>query len=247
MRQEQERMKSMYDQRAGQSEDAKQVRVLEEELKKTKNYYNKRIREIEDKYKYGMGKAPKAPADSGPKSGRSNQSGIGKGTDFSSQQEIQSLKDQVVQLKREGSLLAQKAAEAEQRNNMRRNSVAGSQAASPRGFGGGVDGTDNSVKQDIQALFYQNQADPDASNTPKKSAVRAKETLNPFDLQNQMITPKSKPIPDILELLGKINLEATFQKKRVKINEMYRVLTGDMGVPIEITDLKNLNNFLQNR
>lgn len=46
--------------------------MLEEELKKTKTYYNKRIREIEDKYKYGMGKAPKAPADSAPKSGRSN-------------------------------------------------------------------------------------------------------------------------------------------------------------------------------
>jgi len=48
MRQEQERMKQIYDQRAGQSEDAKQVAVLEEELKKTKTYYNKRIREIED-------------------------------------------------------------------------------------------------------------------------------------------------------------------------------------------------------
>jgi len=58
------------------------VRVLEEELKKTKTYYNKRIREIEDKYKYGMGKAPKAPNDGGLKSNRSNTSGIGKGVDF---------------------------------------------------------------------------------------------------------------------------------------------------------------------
>lgn len=96
MRQEQERMKQIYDQRAGQSEDAKQVAVLEEELKKTKTYYNKRIREIEDKYKYGMGKAPKAPADSGPKSNRSNQSGIGKGADLAAAtQEIQALREQV--------------------------------------------------------------------------------------------------------------------------------------------------------
>lgn len=113
MRQEQERMKQLYDQRAGQSEEAKQVKVLEEELKKTKTYYNKRIREIEDKHKYGMGKAPKAPGDSGAKSNRSNTSGIGRGTDFSAQPEIQALKDQVVQLKKEGSFLAQRAVEAE--------------------------------------------------------------------------------------------------------------------------------------
>jgi hypothetical protein len=62
-----------------------------------------------------------------------------------------------------------------------------------------------------------------------------------------MIAPASKPIPDILDILGKINLDTTFRKKHVKINEMYKMLTGDLGVSIEIADLKNLNRFLQNR
>lgn len=67
MRQEQERVKAGYEARAGNSGDSKMVKELETELEKTKAYYNKRIREIEDKYKYGMGKT-------GPKSNRSHAS-----------------------------------------------------------------------------------------------------------------------------------------------------------------------------
>ena len=58
MRQEQERIKANYEARAGNSGDSKLVKSLEDDLAKTKNYYNKRIREIEEKHKYGMG--PKA-------------------------------------------------------------------------------------------------------------------------------------------------------------------------------------------
>ena len=58
----------MYEERSGNSGDSKMIKNLEDELKKTKEYYNKRIREIEDKYKYGMGKS-KANADL-PKSSR---------------------------------------------------------------------------------------------------------------------------------------------------------------------------------
>lgn len=46
----------MYEKKGSQTPEAKQVKKLEEELQTTKDYYNKRIREIEDKYKYGMGK-----------------------------------------------------------------------------------------------------------------------------------------------------------------------------------------------
>lgn len=60
MRQEQERIKAQYESRAGNSGDSKMVKQLEDELAKTKTYYNKRIREIEDKYKYGMGKKPES-------------------------------------------------------------------------------------------------------------------------------------------------------------------------------------------
>lgn len=63
MRQEQERMKAIYEERAANSGNMKMVRDLEDELEKTKSYYNKRIREIEDKYKFGR---------AGSKSNRSN-------------------------------------------------------------------------------------------------------------------------------------------------------------------------------
>jgi len=57
MRQEQERLKAIYESKAAKTPEAKQVKQLEDELQKTKDFYVKRIREIEDKYKYGMGKA----------------------------------------------------------------------------------------------------------------------------------------------------------------------------------------------
>lgn len=70
LRQEQERVKEMYEKRQGQSPEAKRVQELEEELQRTKNYYNKRIREIEDKYKFRVPdkedkKIPKPPSAQG--------------------------------------------------------------------------------------------------------------------------------------------------------------------------------------
>ena len=73
MRQEQERIKEMYEARAGNSGDSKIIKELEKELEKTKSYYNKRIREIEDKYKYGRGGSA-ARASEAPKSQRSQKS-----------------------------------------------------------------------------------------------------------------------------------------------------------------------------
>jgi hypothetical protein len=73
MRQEQERIKANYEARAGNSGDSKLVKQLEDELAKTKVYYNKRIREVEDKYKYGMG-AKKDSARANSQTGRSNKS-----------------------------------------------------------------------------------------------------------------------------------------------------------------------------
>ena len=72
MRQEQERIKQIYEERAGNSGDSRLIKDLEDELQKTKSYYNKRIREIEDKYKYGMGKSK--PNSDLPKSHRSQAS-----------------------------------------------------------------------------------------------------------------------------------------------------------------------------
>lgn len=52
MRQEQERMRNIYEERAKNPADAKKVNELENDLQKTKEYYIKRIRELEDKYKF---------------------------------------------------------------------------------------------------------------------------------------------------------------------------------------------------
>ena len=52
LRQEQERMRQVYEERAANPHEAKRINELESELQRTKAYYHKRIREIEDKYKF---------------------------------------------------------------------------------------------------------------------------------------------------------------------------------------------------
>ena len=47
------RMRQIYEERAAYPAEAAKVNALETELQKTKNYYIKRIRELEDKYKFG--------------------------------------------------------------------------------------------------------------------------------------------------------------------------------------------------
>ena len=52
LRQEQERMKQVYEDRSANPAEATKVNELEKELQRTKDYYHKRIRELEDKYKF---------------------------------------------------------------------------------------------------------------------------------------------------------------------------------------------------
>lgn len=52
LRQESERIKEMYESKKVQSPDSLKVIELEKELETTKIYFNKRIREIEEKTKY---------------------------------------------------------------------------------------------------------------------------------------------------------------------------------------------------
>jgi chromosome segregation ATPase len=106
MRQEQERIKARYESVQGQSAEAKQAKLLEEELQKTKAYYTKRIREIEDKHKYG-----KAPA--APKSNRSQASNAGAVTN----DQLNELRDQNDRLLKERNILAQKVVTLESQNN----------------------------------------------------------------------------------------------------------------------------------
>ena len=60
MRQELERMKNVYESRAAKSSEGKRIKELENENEKIKNYYTKRIREIEEKNKYGSKRPPSA-------------------------------------------------------------------------------------------------------------------------------------------------------------------------------------------
>ncbi len=52
LRQESERIKDVYEGKKTQGPEAKKIAELEKEIETTKAYYNKRIKEIEDKYKY---------------------------------------------------------------------------------------------------------------------------------------------------------------------------------------------------
>ena len=143
MRQEQERIKERYASVQGKSEEAKQAQLLEEELQKTKTYYTKRIRELEDKYKYGMGKAPAAP-----KSNRSQQSTA---KPEQSNDQVNELRDMNERLVKERNLLAQKVVVLESQNNVRRQSIPG---ASPN--------------QDMKNVFYN----PDTSLSSSPSPVK---------------------------------------------------------------------------
>ena len=46
-------MRKIYEDRAANPHEAKKVNELEDELQKQKQYYIKRIKELEDKYRYG--------------------------------------------------------------------------------------------------------------------------------------------------------------------------------------------------
>jgi hypothetical protein len=45
-------MRQVYEDRAANPAEAAKVNELEKELQRTKDYYHKRIRELEDKYKF---------------------------------------------------------------------------------------------------------------------------------------------------------------------------------------------------
>ena len=58
-------MRQVYENRAQNPAEAKRVNELEQEVLRTKTYYQKRIRELEDKYKFkvNMGKVEEGLSD----------------------------------------------------------------------------------------------------------------------------------------------------------------------------------------
>ena len=54
-------MRQVYEDRSANPAEAAKVSDLEKELQRTKEYYHKRIREIEDKYKFRINLQQDAP------------------------------------------------------------------------------------------------------------------------------------------------------------------------------------------
>jgi len=69
--------------------------------------------------------------------------------------------------------------------------------------------------------------------------------LNPFSFSESKEERKS--IPDILSMFAKVDFRRTFGKREIKTNELYTIMTSDLGFNLSVSDLKNLNRFLQSR
>ncbi|CDW77663.1 UNKNOWN [Stylonychia lemnae] len=131
LRQEQERMKQLYEKRSGQTPEAKRVLELEDEIQKTKAYYNKRIREIEDKYKFRI-----------PDKEESKTKGLSKPPTTQTQKDKPTIvvsdnkhyEELVDKITKERNLLAQKVVNLETANNKRRQSFSGNQPNSTPSF-----------------------------------------------------------------------------------------------------------------
>lgn len=82
-----------------------------------KQYYNKRIRELEEKYKFKVPEKDKKVAGKAP---------LPKNVDTLSP-EVEQLKDKIDQITKERNLLAQKVVNLETQNIKRKNSLSGQQ------------------------------------------------------------------------------------------------------------------------
>ena len=101
-------MRQVYENRAQNPAEAKRVNELEQEVLRTKTYYQKRIRELEDKYKFkvNMGKVEEGLSDLiENKPIKSERSNDGKKTDS----------DKVKKLTEDRDILAARLIESQQR------------------------------------------------------------------------------------------------------------------------------------
>ena len=89
-------MRQVYEQRAANPHEAKKVNELEDELQKTKVYYHNRIKELEDKYRYGGAPPQKTTA---------NQQADTPLKSNMSQAEAQELQERVIELEQKNAQL----------------------------------------------------------------------------------------------------------------------------------------------
>ena len=97
----------------------------------------------------------------------------------------------------------------------------------------------------MKNVFYQSESPSPPQKPPKVKASNAQ--LNPFNLDNSNQKPAQKSIPELLDMFSKINFKASFPKPEMKINELYNILSGELQVPLTVSDLKNLNKYLLNK
>lgn len=116
LRQEVERVKEESSGNKNTAE-SKRIAELEKEIDTVKQYYNKRIRELEDKYKFKVPEKDKKNAGKAP---------LPKNADTLSP-EVEQLKDKIEQITKERNMLAQKVVNLETQNIKRRNSLSGQQ------------------------------------------------------------------------------------------------------------------------
>lgn len=118
LRQEAERVKEQYETKKVATNEAKKIKELEQEIETLKTYYNKRIREIEEKAKYTTKPSASDKTSKPPKMVEQPQPTV----DTS---KIQQFEDQIEKLTKERNLLAQKVVNLETQNNKRRQSFSG--------------------------------------------------------------------------------------------------------------------------
>ncbi len=131
-------MRDQYEAKQGKGPDAKRVTELEGELEQTKLYYQKRIRELEDKYKYGGAtvakdkkddkKDKKEKKDDGKKDikdKKDDETKDKKAIIHNLEDKVQGLEEQIEKLTKERNILAQKVVNIETQNNKRRSSFSG--------------------------------------------------------------------------------------------------------------------------
>ena len=65
---------------------------------------------------------------------------------------------------------------------------------------------------------------------PVESATKASPALNPFEMAESPVKLESKPVPELLEIFSKMDLNRVFgSNNKVKITVMYNVLVTQLG------------------
>jgi len=72
--------------------------------------------------------------------------------------------------------------------------------------------------------------------------------LNPFSIDPPSQRPETRSIPEMLTIFSKFNLKKVLgPKSLIKVNNLYRILTSELGITVTVADLKELAKYLHNK